>query len=91
MLLQDSDDEPGVLGGEDSEEPKARPGELPSAAGERMAGHRYLGMPTEARPHRPHHARGGAAAEREHAVAVPPPRTHPIQQRRGGDASANGC
>ena len=56
-----------------------------------MAGHRYLGMPTEARPHRPHHARGGAAAEREHAVAVPPPRPHPIQQRRGGDASADGC
>lgn len=40
---------------------------------------------------RPHHARGGTAAEREHAVAIPPPRTHPIQQRRGGDASANGC
>lgn len=40
---------------------------------------------------RPHDARGGAAAEREHAVAVPPPRPHPIQQRRGGDASADGC
>ena len=58
---------------------------------ERLAGHRNLGMPTEARPYRPHHARGGAAAEREHAVAVPPPRTHPILQRRGGDASADGC
>lgn len=90
-MLQDSDDEQGVLGRKNPSQPRARPGELSYAAGERMAGHRYLGMPTEARPHRPHDARSGTAAEREHAVAVPPPRTHPIQQRRGGDASADGC
>ena len=61
-------------------QPGARPRELPRAAGERLAGHRRLGVPAEAQPDRTHHARGGAAAEQQPAIDVQaPPRPLPYR------------
>ena len=85
-VLQDTQHKSGVLGREDTEEPGARPGELPCAAGERLAGDRHLGVPTQARPHRPHDARSGTAAEQQPPVVLQASHPHPLQHRRGHPA-----
>lgn len=54
---------------------------------ERLAGHRNLGMPTQARPHRPHDARGGTAAERQPPLALQASQPHSLRHRRGRPAS----
>ncbi len=64
IMLQDSADEPGVLGEQNQEEPRARPAELPGFARQRLAGHRGVGMSTDAQAHRGDDAACGAAAQR---------------------------
>ena len=84
MLLQDSDDEPRILGGEDTKEPRTRPRELPPSAGQRLAGDSHLGMPTDTKETRPHDARGGAATQRKPPLALQAPHTNPLLLPRRG-------
>ena len=78
-----------LLGSENRPQPQSRRGELPAAAGEWMARDSHLGVPTDAQIHRAHHARGGTAAERKHAVTLQKAHTRPIQHR-GRRAVADG-
>ena len=62
-MLQDSADEPGVLGEQNQKEPGTRPKELSVAARQWLASHRHLGMPTDAKAHRGDHAACRVTAE----------------------------
>ena len=55
-VLQDSDDEQGVLGCQNPSQPGARQGELPRAARERVARDSHLGVPVDGEEAGTYHA-----------------------------------
>ena len=70
-MLQDSDNESGVLGEEDLPEYGAGPRELPHTAREWMALHSGVGMSAEAQTPRADDAAGGDAAEPKLPLHIP--------------------
>lgn len=70
-MLQNPEDQPGVLGEQDPSQPAARQGQLPSAVRQRLAGDSGLGVPAGAQAQRKHYARGGAPSRREAAIDLP--------------------
>ena len=63
-MLQDSADESGVLGEQNQAKPGARPTQLSDVARQRLAGHRGVGMPTDAQTYRGDNASCGVDAQR---------------------------